>query len=168
MRKEALERAPKHARKGLALMNRESPLSKPGALEAVLDGLEAGSKVSQLAEQHKVTDFAIYKALVRNVPDEWQAIQAAQSLVERQKAKEEIERAADGVQVSRGRELARMSEWTLERTCRRIYGDKLQIEHSVSLETGELLGAAQELLTHLKRRQEKVVTEPDPVAIEHK
>ena len=149
-------------------MNAGKPLSEPGAIQAVLDGLEAGSKVSEIAQQHKVTDFAIYKALVRNVPDEWQAIQAAQSLVERQKAKEEIERASDGVQVSRGRELARMSEWTLERTCRRIYGDKLQVEHSISLETGELLGAASELLQHLKRRQEKVVVEPDPVAIEHK
>ena len=142
----------------LEAMNANAPLAQPGALQTVLESLEQGHSVSKIAKSHKVTDFAVYKALVRNCPEEWMAIQAAKAHVERDKAKREIEVASDGVQVSRGRELNRIAEWTLERTCRSIYGDKLTISNEIKPEDRQLLEGASDLLKLF--REKEVQAEP--------
>ena len=43
-------------------------------------------------------------------------------MAEHDKAEESLRQATDGVTVSRGRELARLQQWKLERVLRRIYG----------------------------------------------
>ena len=84
----------------------------------------------QIADSLAINPSAIYHFLLRNFPEEWSQFQASLSLVERDDAKRELRAATDGVSVSRARELGRMSEWELERTCRSIYGDKLQVEQA--------------------------------------
>ena len=147
----------KHWEKGLALMNAGKPLAQPGAIQAILNRYEAGEPVQDIAKDINLTRQAVYRQLVQ-IPD-WQHYQAASALADLDDAKEIFrdEEVRDGIVVSRAREQARIAQWTLERTARSIYGDKLQVEHSVSLETGDLLGAATDLLASVRRRKEKIV-----------
>ena len=147
----------KHWEKGLALMNGHKPMSQPGAIEAVLNRYEAGEDIRLIAQDLGLTRQALYRQLIQ-IPD-WQHYQAASALADLDDAKEIFrdEEVRDGIVVSRAREQARIAHWTLERTARSIYGDKLQVEHSVSLETGDLLGAATDLLASVRRRKEKIV-----------
>src|SRR3990167_2222778 len=130
MSPEILERVTPHARPGLLKMNATAPLSQPGAIQTVLERYSRGESMRQIADSLAINPSAIYHFLLRNFPEEWSQFQASLSLVERDDAKRELRAATDGVSVSRARELGRMSEWELERTCRSIYGDKLQVEQA--------------------------------------
>lgn len=120
MTPETLERVPAHTRAGLKAMNADAPLA--GQVKAILQRLETET-IAQIATDHQVSQTAVYMQLLRNAPQEWQALQAAKSLQKLDKAESDLEAADDGVKVSRARELARLAMWHLERTCRPIYGD---------------------------------------------
>ena len=147
----------KHWEKGLALMNGHKPMSQPGAIEAVLNRYEAGEDIRLIAQDLGLTRQALYRQLIQ-IPD-WQHYQAANALLDLDEARDTFrdKEVRDNGVVSRVREQAKLAQWTLERTARSIYGDKLQVEHSVSLETGDLLGAATDLLASVRRRKEKIV-----------
>ena len=152
---------PKPWANGLAKMNQNRPLAKPNALQNVLVRLEAGESVPTIAQSLGITEFALYRALLRQAPDDWQGIQSAKALSKLDKSDAELDACSDGVQLGRARERIGLAKWNLERTARNIYGDKVQIEHTVSLETGEVLGEALDLVRSIRRRKEKVVNPED-------
>ena len=147
----------KHWEKGLALMNGHKPMAQPGALDSVLGRLERGEKVTEIAQTIGITDIALYRQLLVHAPNDWQGIQAGKALKKLDNSDGELDACENGVELGRARERIGLAKWQLERTARSIYGDKLQVEHSVSLETGDLLGAATDLLASVRRRKEKIV-----------
>ena len=164
MRPEALERAPEHTRKGLLAMNAGKPLAQPNALQSVLDRFETGEPIQQIADSLGITRQAVYRALLQ-LPD-WQLYQSAEALEDLDKAKAVFrdESIRDNGVVARAREQAKAAQWTLERTCRSIYGDKLTIASEINPQDRELLANASELLALFK---EKVIEQEKP-AIEDK
>lgn len=127
MRPEALENVPEHAKAGLMAMNAGKPIAEHG-IQPILDRYEAGESVKAIAESLGVKRQSVYRALVAQ--PEWQHYQTAAALVDLEDARESFRDDAlrDGA-VPRVREQAKLAQWTLERTARAIYGDKLTVEH---------------------------------------
>ena len=128
MSPEILERVPPNTRAGLVAMNAGRPIAD-GGLQPVLDRFERGESIAQIAQDLGISGGAIYRAIIRNIPDEWQQYRSAKALAQLDQAEIDLSGASDGVMVSRVREQIKMAQWHLERTCRSIYGDKLQVEH---------------------------------------
>ena len=95
-----------------------------------MDRFERGESIMQIAQDLGISHVAIYRAIIRQIPDEWQQYRSAKALGQLDQAENDLSRATDGVTVSRVREQIKMAQWQLERTCRSIYGDKLQVEQA--------------------------------------
>jgi len=128
MSPEILERVPPNTRAGLVAMNAGRPIADHG-LAPIMERYEAGESIAQIAKSIGVTHAAIYRAILRNIPDQWQQYRSARALTQLDQAETDLEKAVDNVSVSRTREQIKMAQWVLERTCRSIYGDNLQVEH---------------------------------------
>ena len=129
MSPEVLERVPPNARAGLVVMNAGKPIADHG-LQPIMDRFERGESIMQIAQDLGISHGAIYRAIIRQIPDEWQQYRSAKALGQLDQAENDLSRATDGVTVSRVREQIKMAQWQLERTCRSIYGDKLQVEQA--------------------------------------
>src|SRR3990167_1553068 len=134
MRPESLEHVPKHARTGLEAMNAGKPLAQPGSIQTVLDRYESGEPITAIATSLGISFQAVYRALL-SVPD-WPYYQAASALADLHEAREVFRNPqitgdprTDGVELNARTQLARLAQWTLERTCRTLYGDKLEVSH---------------------------------------
>ena len=158
-----LDRTPEHAKAGLAAMNAGRPLTAPNTLESVLDRLETES-VAQIAESYQVSEVALYRFLTRNAPEQWKDISTGKALQRIDEEDRSLESATTKIELGRARERLNQARWTLERTCRSIYGDKLTIASEINPQDRELLANASELLALFK---EKVIEQEKP-AIEDK
>lgn len=82
-----------------------------------------------IAADYGVTRQALSFFLLGHAEAQWKEAQVARALARKEKAEDDIELAADPLALARARESLKAAQWDLERVCRRIYGDKLQVEH---------------------------------------
>ena len=122
-----LDHVPKNIRKALEASHRNRPLAKPGALQAVLDAYELGEPITHIAKRLGISDQAVYRAILQNIPDQWQAYQSAKAISDLDKASDALDASKDNVAVSRTREQIKLAQWKLERTARSIYGDRQEV-----------------------------------------
>lgn len=94
-----------------------------GDTSGILRRLADGERAAEIAKEFCVSQAALYAWLLRNSPEEWQAISAGRALQRYEKAKTDLDDANDQVTISRARESARLSQWDLERAARRLYGE---------------------------------------------
>src|SRR3990167_10559981 len=135
-----LDHVPANARAGLTAMNAGKPLAAlNGDVESIIAMFESGDTALQIAGKLGITHVALYKWLLRNCPEEWQAISAAKQLVKLDEceavwdSKYSGDARADGVTVSRTREKMKQAQWHLERANRKLFGDTKQIDINQSV-----------------------------------
>lgn len=103
--------------------------------------------IAEIAAEFGVSDVAIYLKLLREVPEEWKEHQAAKALSEFEAAEQEFRNCGDMLSLARAREAVRSAAWKLERTCRRIYGQQIEVKHEVGDNVVKALASANELLS---------------------
>ena len=114
---------PERCKAGLAVANANKPLANCNHDE-VLGRLRAGESPSQLAKSLGISHQAVYEWLIAHYPEQWMAISASKSLARIETAETSLDaETIDQVGISRARESARLAQWTLERTAKRLYGD---------------------------------------------
>ncbi len=129
-----LDNVPDNAKAGLVAMNANKALANVEVGE-VLDILRTGRSVLQVAKDYKVSHQALYEWLLRHAPDQWSAISSARSLVKIEEAEGAMDdESADGLAITRAREKARMAFWQLERTARKMYGQKDDSQNGVNIQ----------------------------------
>ena len=116
-----LTNVPENAKAGLAIMNAETALAHVNASD-VLEAYEHGASIPVQARALGVSHQAIYRKILKDAPELWKEHQAAHALAKLDDTETALSAAADGVAVSREREIARLQMWKLERVLRRIYG----------------------------------------------
>ncbi len=94
-----------------------------------------------IAKQFGVTAQALGRHLLHEAPEYWQECQVARAIARKEQAEEDLDSMRDGSYlnsrgeqmclsantVSLARERLKAAQWELERTCRRIYGDRVEL-----------------------------------------
>lgn len=111
------------AARGAAITNSgEHPLAGRISAAEILARYERGERIDAIAAELGCTNKAVYRHLVLNAPEEWQAYQAAHVLDEHQAWNERVYSAPDALELARAREGLKAAQWQLERLCKRLYG----------------------------------------------
>jgi hypothetical protein len=96
---------PAHTVAALTAAHQGKPLAAlNGDAEPILSRLESGESAYEIAQSLNVSDTALYAWLLRNCPEQWQAISAARQLSRIDISEREIDSSIDNVGVSRARE----------------------------------------------------------------
>lgn len=102
--------------KTLALNQADAPLARlMGNAEPILARLMAGETAKQIAASYGVSKIALYAWLLRHVPDQWKEIKAGMAAARLDESEDAIAAADDQLSTTKGRELARIAQWQLER-----------------------------------------------------
>lgn len=96
-----------------------------------------------IASDYGVTRQALGQFLLKHAEEDWKECQVARAVARKEKAEDDIEAATDPLQLAKARESLKAAQWDLERVCRRIYGQEVQINMTV-LDLGERLRRARE------------------------
>jgi len=118
---------------GIAVMNAGKPLvdAKP---QDILHRLQT-ENARTVAKDLGISHVALYAWLLRNCPDDWQALSAAVQLGKITDAQDTLDDKTidmDSVAISRTRESAKLASWQLERVSR-IYAAKQEVNQGVSI-----------------------------------
>lgn len=119
---------PANAVAGLAAINAKRPLAQfAGDPTEVLYRLSAGESATSIAKAMGIHHSALYRWLLQYAPEQWQLHSAANQLVKIEECETAFDDpTADGITVARTREKAKLAQWQLERTSRKLYGDSKQ------------------------------------------
>ena len=98
---------------------------------------------SVIASDYGVTRQALGQFLLRHAEEDWKEAQVARAIARKEKAEDAIETASDPLQLAKARELLKAAQWDLERVCRRIYGQEVNVNLNV-VDLGERLRRARE------------------------
>ena len=96
-----------------------------------------------IAADFGVTRQALGQYLLRHAEEDWKEAQVARAIARKEKAEDAIETATDPLQLAKARELLKAAQWDLERVCRRIYGQEVNVNLNV-VDLGERLRRARE------------------------
>lgn len=109
--------------KGVAIAQQDRPLARlMGNAAPILTRLMAGEKPKEIAKSLGISREALNAWLLTHAAEEWRAIASGKALSRQQDAEETLESAEDQLSVAKGRELARVASWTLERMVPKLYG----------------------------------------------
>lgn len=109
--------------KALAVLHQDKPLAAlQGKAEVILARLMAGESLKQVAAHVGVSREALGGWLLSHAPEEWRMISSGKALLRHEDATEMLENAEDQLQATKGRELARIASWSLERMIPKLYG----------------------------------------------
>lgn len=104
----------------------ESPaqplLALKGDASSILARIEAGETVKQIADSFGIAHQNLYAFLLRNAPDQWQALSAGRALARYEDAMDKLEQARDRLDLTKADKRIASSQWELERVARKIYG----------------------------------------------
>ena len=110
-----------------AVLNGNRPLARlMGNARPILERLEAGERVKEIADSYGIAQRTLYTFLLEHAPMEWAKASAAGALERLEAAQAVVEAAEDQVGVSKGATLIRAEQWKLERLAPRLYGGKDQ------------------------------------------
>lgn len=112
-----------HQVNGLARSHQDRPLARlMGNAAPILTRLMSGDSPKQIAADLGISREALNAWLLTHAADEWRAIAGGKALIRQQDAEETLETADNQLDVAKGRELARVASWTLERLVPKLYG----------------------------------------------
>jgi hypothetical protein len=83
---------------------------------------------TQIAKSLGVTKAALSYYMLKHAETEWKDAQVVKALTRKEQAESYLESADNPLDLARGRELLKAAQWDLERVCRRIYGQDVQVE----------------------------------------
>jgi len=121
---------PENTKAGLMAMNAMKPLASLEDPDSVVNRLLTGESVKSIANSFDISETAVYTWLVRNYPDMWQEIRAANSLAKLDQCEAVLDEEVtndtvrvDGVKTNRAGLKIRAHQWNLERANRKLFGD---------------------------------------------
>lgn len=119
---------PANAVAGLAKINASRPLARlKGDAQTILDRLSAGETAPAIAKELGIYHSSLYEWLLQHAPTEWQLHSAAKQLVRIEQCEDGFDTPGlDGPTVARITQKAKLAQWQLERTSRKLYGDSKQ------------------------------------------
>lgn len=139
-----LDNVPEHAKAGLVAMNQGKPLANLESPQVILDRVLQGESVPEIAKDIGISHVSLYNYLMRHCPDEWMHASSARQLAKVADAQDKLDdhdgvldernKCLDGATVSRVRESARIAMWQLERTARKMYGQKDDSQNGVNIQ----------------------------------
>lgn len=109
----------------------------------ILNRYLSDESTSVIAADYGVTRQALGQYLLRHAEEDWKEAQVARAIARKEKAEDSIESATDPLQLAKARELLKAAQWDLERVCRRIYGQEVNLNLNV-VDLGERLRRARE------------------------
>jgi sarcosine oxidase delta subunit len=89
----------------------------------ILEQIIAGKRTEDVAKALNVTKDQLVYRLVKNAPEEWQGAQLIRDLRRKEEAEDSIDSADDMLKLRKAEAKLKSAQWSLERVCRRIYGD---------------------------------------------
>lgn len=102
------------------------PQDRTALLQGVLLRYLDDEELRDIAQDIGISMTGLYQAMMRWVPEEWQAAQGARALLRMEDAERALEAADNMVAVTRSGHLIRSQQWMAERTLRRLYGDNVR------------------------------------------
>jgi hypothetical protein len=87
----------------------------------------ADERTADIASSLGVHRSGLNQWLLRHAEQEWKDAQVARAITALEKAKDDVESAADALSLARAREMLRSAQWELERLCSRIFGQKQEV-----------------------------------------
>lgn len=121
--------------------------------KSILQRYLSDESTSVIAADYGVTRQALGQYLLRHAEDDWKEAQVARAIARKEKAEDDLENAKDPLELAKARELLKSAQWDLERVCRRIYGQEVNINMTVT-----------DLGDRLRRARERVIdVTPQPV-----
>ena len=90
--------------------------------DEILEKYRAGQQIKDLAPTYGLSHTTVYELLLRTREEEYRAAQSARSLARLETARNDLEKAADPIQINRAEKLIKTYQWDLERLARRLYG----------------------------------------------
>jgi hypothetical protein len=82
-----------------------------------------GKRTAEIAESLGVTRERLSYYLLALAEEDWRAAQLQRAIRRMEDAEQEIDEAQDMIQLNKANAKLRSAQWTLERLCRRIYGE---------------------------------------------
>jgi hypothetical protein len=116
---------------------------KDGVIRTILDRALHGDRLADIAPDYGVSLQALQYQLMRHAMDEWRDVQAARSLAEYERNKEQIEEASDQLELARARDKIKCSHFELERLIPRLYGQKQEVTVTHRSDLAERIQAAE-------------------------
>lgn len=91
--------------------------------QRILEQIIAGKRTEDVAKALNVTKDQLVYRLVKNAPEEWQGAQLIRDLRRKEEAEDAIDSADDMLKLRKAEAKLKSAQWSLERVCRRVYGD---------------------------------------------
>ena len=108
--------------------------------QKILDMVELGIELSEIATMYKITPSAISNRLAQ-LPE--YKVARVQGLESKLDAREKLlESSTDQLEVSRNRELLKLAQWKLERLHSTVYGNQPKIAINLTTKSTEILDTA--------------------------
>jgi hypothetical protein len=147
-----LSNVPDNLKAAVTKRHQNSPLAHLDQKQVAKDVIArymAGEQIPEISKSYGLkSSERLYQVLVEHAPDEWKKATTAKALARHNNAVERIEEAQDMLSLGRGRELARLAQWELERVCRPIYGQE-QVAVQVNINLGDMASRLSELEAEL-------------------
>jgi hypothetical protein len=99
--------------------------------QKILASILEGKRTHDIAEELGVTREKLVYHLTTKAAEEWKTSQLLRDLKRKEEAEDEIDNAQDALALKKAEAKLKSAQWSLERVCRRIYGD------NAPKETGE-------------------------------
>jgi hypothetical protein len=100
---------------------------RPAIAQAVISRYLDGERIEDLATELGIARQRLYQIIVEQDAPGWQAAQVGAAIERLESAKTTIDRATDALDIARARESAKIAQWELERTCKRVYGSGIEV-----------------------------------------
>lgn len=140
---------PVKARKSL-VNTRLSALREADPLK-ILERYLSDESTETIAKSYGVTRQSLGQFLLRNAEEDWKEAQVARAIARKEQAEDEINSAADALELAKAREKLKSAQWDLERVCRRIYGQDHNINFNLNItDLGDRLRRARERVIEAK------------------
>lgn len=138
----------KYQAKPAAVAEQPKSIAHMGRLEKadpgqVLARYLTDETTGEIAASYGVTRQALGAYLLRTAESDWKEAQVARAIARKEKAEDALEAADDPLKLAKARELLKAAQWDLERVCRRIYGQEINVNMTV-LDLGDRLRRARE------------------------
>lgn len=112
------------------MQNSDNTLPVPQWFDAqkILMAVVEGKRTEEIATALGTTKDRLSFYLRKHSPEDWKEAQIIRDLRRKEEAEDEIDTADDMLKLSKAREKLKSAQWSLERVCRRIYGDTKEPE----------------------------------------
>lgn len=118
-----------------------------------------GERIEDIAKAYGVHRKRLYQILLEHDVEGWKCAQVAAAIERLEDAKALIDNTNDALDIARARESAKIAQWELERVCKRVYGQSVDVTSTTTI-IGDPLEAARRVIYALEQAMHAL---PEPI-----